>query len=136
MFARGRSFCFRSSTQASVSFHRPVVAVGEVERIDVPLFRRVVVVDQLAAQLVRARDHRPAALARVEERLAVDLARDSIVDDEAALEPLVLALEPRIDPEALDAHDLLLLVPHRSRHVHHVDDDGVCDRLASVFQLR
>src|SRR5579859_3644107 len=109
--------------------HRPVVAVGEVERVDVPLVGRVVVVDELAAQLVRARDHRPAALARVEERVAVDLARHGVVDDVAALEALVLALQPRVDPEALDAHDLLLLVAHRAGDVHHVDDDGVGDGL-------
>ncbi len=74
-------------------------------------------------------DHRAAALARVEERVAVDLARDGVVDDVAALEPLVLALKPRIDPEALDADDLFLLVAHRARHVHHVNDDCVRDRL-------
>src|ERR1019366_8687212 len=109
--------------------HRPVVAVGEMERIDVPLFGRVPLVDELGAELVRARDHRPAALPRVEERLAVDLARDRVVDDVPALEALVLLLQPRVDPEALDADDLLLLVAHRSRHVQHVDDDGVGNRL-------
>ena len=43
---------------------RPVVTVGEVERIDVPAIRRVLVVDHLRAQLVRGADHRAAALAR------------------------------------------------------------------------
>src|SRR5690606_3726796 len=109
--------------------HRPVVAVGEMERVDVPLLVRVVVVDDLRAELVGARDHRAARLSGVEERVAVHLARDGVVDDVAALETLVLLLEPRIDPEALDAHDLLLLVTHRAGDVHHVDDDGVGDRL-------
>src|SRR6187401_152869 len=49
---------------------RPVVAVAEVERVDVPLRRRKIVVDHLRAQLVRAGDHRPARLARAEERVA------------------------------------------------------------------
>ena len=71
----------------------------------------------------------PPRLARVEERVAVDLARDGVVDDEARLEALVLAGEPRIEPEALDADDLLLLVAHRAGDVHHVDDDGVGDGL-------
>src|SRR5206468_3414972 len=42
-----------------------------------------------------------------------------------ALDAVVLRLQPRIDPEALDADDLLLLVAHRAGHIHHVDDDGV-----------
>src|SRR5690606_16347828 len=41
----------------------------------------------------------------------------------------VLAPQPRVDPERLDADDLLLLVTHRAGHVHHVDDDRVRDRL-------
>ena len=50
------------------------------------------------------------------------------MDDVAALDVLVLAAQPRIDPEGLDAHDLLLLLSHRAGHVHHVDDDGVVVR--------
>ena len=37
--------------------------------------------------------------------------------------------QPRVDPEGLAADDLLLLVAHRARHVHHVDDDRVRLRL-------
>src|SRR5258708_2952074 len=40
--------------------HRPVVAVREVKRVDVPLRRWIVVLDHLHAELVGARDHRPA----------------------------------------------------------------------------
>src|ERR1019366_6890406 len=62
-------------------------------------------------------------------RLAIDLARDRVVDDVTTLESLVLLLQPGIDPEALDADDLFLLVAHRAGNVHHVDNDGVGDRL-------
>src|SRR6185369_3643766 len=37
---------------------------------------------------------------------------------------LVLAPEPRIDPEGLDADDVLLLAAHRPRDVHDVEDHG------------
>src|SRR5665213_1329527 len=97
---------------------RPVVAVREVKRIDVPLRRRKVVVDHLGAQLVRARDHGAARLAGAEEGVAVDLFGDRVVDDVARLEPLVLAAQPGIDPKGFDAHDLLLLVAHRPRDIH------------------
>ena len=49
---------------------RPVVAVGEVEDVDVPQFLRILLFDDLVAEFVRRRDHRAAALARVEERFA------------------------------------------------------------------
>jgi hypothetical protein len=88
-----------------------------------------VLVDELSAQLVGARDHGAARLARAEERVAIDLARDGVVDDVAAFQALVLAPEPGIDPEALDPHDFLLFVAHRAGHIHHVDDHGVRDRL-------
>jgi hypothetical protein len=61
----------------------------------------------------------------VEEGLAVDLARDGVVDDVAGLQALVVGAQPGVDPEALDADDLLLLVAHRAGDVHHVDDHRV-----------
>src|SRR6185503_15445052 len=44
-------------------------------------------------------------------------------------EALVVRAQPRIEPERLDADDLLLFVAHRAGHVHHVDDDRVRLRL-------
>src|SRR5580704_3765667 len=104
---------------------RPVVAVGEVKRVDVPLRRGEIVVDHLGAQLVRARDHGAARLAGAEEGVAVDLLGDRVVDDVPRLEPLVLAAQPSIDPERFDAHDLLLLVAHRPGDVHDEEHHGV-----------
>src|SRR5205814_524590 len=85
---------------------------AEVKRVDVPLGGRKVVVDHLRAQLVRARDHRPARFAGAEERVAVDLLRDGVVNDVARFEPLVLAAQPGVDPEGFDPYDLLLLLAH------------------------
>src|SRR5690606_28178833 len=107
----------------------PVVAVREVEHVDVPLLRRVVPLDDLGRELVRARDARAAGLARRVERLPVDLTGRRVVDDVARLEAVVVRADPGVDPERLDAHDLLLLVPHRAGHVHHVQDHRVRDRL-------
>ena len=69
----------------------PVVAVGEVERIDVPLALGIVLLDDLDALAIRRRDHRAARLLRLEEGVAVDLTRARVVDDVAALDALVLA---------------------------------------------
>src|SRR5204862_355983 len=85
----------------------------EMERIDVPLGRVVVLADQLRAELVRGRNLRPARLLEMVEGLAVDLLRGGVVDDVARLELLVLRAQPRVDPERLGAHDLLLLVARR-----------------------
>src|SRR5579862_2255661 len=100
----------------------PVVAVRKVERIDVPLGRVVVLPDQLGAQLVRRRNLGPARLLQVEERLPVDFLGGGVMDDVARLKLLVLRAEPGVDPEGLRPDDLLLLVAHGARHVHHVDD--------------
>src|SRR5205823_12303473 len=70
---------------------------------------------------------RPAALAGVVERVLVHLLGDRVVDDVDRVHALVVPLDPGVDPERLDADDLLLLVGHTPGHVHHVDDarDGV-----------
>ena len=95
-----------------------------MEGVDVPLVRRVACGDDLVAQLVGRADLRAARLAGVVEGVLVHLLGDRVVDDVDGLEALVVGLEPGVDPERLDAHDLLLLVGHRAGHVHHVDDDG------------
>ena len=92
-----------------------------MERVDVPGAGIVFPVHDVAAELVGGADHRPAGLAGMEERLAIHLARHRVVDDVAGLEALVVGAQPGVDPEALDADDLLLLVAHRAGDVHHVD---------------
>ena len=47
------------------------------------------------------------------------------MDDIAGLNALVIVSQPGIDPERLNAHNLLLLFPHGPRHVHHVNDYSI-----------
>src|SRR5690606_17433050 len=107
----------------------PVVAVGEVEEIEVPLLWRVVSLGDLRRQGVGGGDARAAGLARRVEHLAVHLAGRGVVDDVAGLQPVVVLADPGVDPERLDSHDLLLLVSHRAGDVHHVDDRRIRDGL-------
>src|SRR5690606_33378519 len=107
----------------------PVVAIREVEHVDVPRIRRVVLLDDLGRELVGARDARAAGLARRVERLPVDLAGNGVVDDVARLQAVVVGADPGVDPERLDADELLLFVAHRAGDVHHVDDHRVRHRL-------
>ena len=67
----------------------------------------------------------PPSLAEVVEGLLVDFAGGDIVDDVAGFDALVVAAEPGVDPEGLDADEFLLFVAHGAGDVHHVDDDGV-----------
>src|SRR5437016_12803927 len=76
-----------------------VVAVGEVENIDVPELLRILFIDNLVAQLVRGRNNRSSALPSVEEGFAVDFLRDGIVDDVSRHHAVVIRLNPRIDPK-------------------------------------
>ena len=96
-------------------------------------------VDDLVGQVVGRADPRPAALPGVVEGVLVDLAGHGVVDDVAGGHAVVLALEPGIDPERLDADDLLLVVGHRARDVHQVEDDGVelgqGDRVPGAIEL-
>ncbi len=96
-----------------------------MERIDVPVRWWVVSFDDLFAELVSRADQRAAAFTSLEERILVDFTGRGVVDDVAGFDPFVLGAEPGIDPECFSTNDLFLLVAHRSRHVHHVDDDRV-----------
>ena len=100
---------------------------------------RMLVVDDLVGQVVGRADPRAAALAGVVEGVLVHLAGHGVVNDVASGHAVVLALEPGVDPERLDADDLFLVVGHRARDVHHVDDDGVelgqGDRVPGAIEL-
>ena len=85
-----------------------------------------------SAQFVGRADLGAARLARVVEGVLVHLLGGGVVDDVDRLDALVMGLDPGVDPERLDAHDLLLLVGHRAGHVHHVDDDGDALGLAGL----
>ena len=50
------------------------------------------------------------------------------MNDVARDDAVVVRLNPRIDPERLDADDFLLLVAHRAGDVHHVNDECVAFR--------
>src|SRR5260221_1317914 len=100
----------------------PVVPVRVVERVDVPILGPVLLLDQRQEDLVGRADLRAARLAQVEERLLIDDFRHRVVDDVDDLEILVLAPQPRIDPEGLDADDVFLLATHRAGYVHDVED--------------
>jgi len=49
---------------------------------------------------------------------------------------VVVCLNPRVDPEGFDPHDLLLLVAHRTRHIHHVKDERIAFGRCLVFHER
>src|SRR5205823_1368716 len=90
----------------------------------VVLVRRVALVNQVVAQFVGRADLGAAALARVVKRVLVDQVGGGIVNDVGRLDALVVGLDPGVDPERLDADDLLLLVGHRPGNIHHVDNHG------------
>src|SRR5437867_9464480 len=64
----------------------------------------------------------------MEERFAIDFLRDRIVDNVSGHHAVVVGLNPGVDPERLDAYDLLLLIAHRTRYIHHVKDQGIAFR--------
>ncbi len=102
-----------------------VVAVGEVEEVDVPLVGVVVGVEELAGAFEGGGDFGAAIFAEVVEGLFVDVAGLDVVDDVAGFDAFVIAAEPGVDPEGFDADELFLLIAHVAGDVHHVDDDGV-----------
>src|SRR5271157_642317 len=117
----------------------PVVAVGEVEYVDVPVDGGMGLVDDLVRQRVGRADPRSAAFPGMVEGVLVDLAGHRVVDDVAGGHAVVLAFQPGVDPEGLGPDDLLLVVGHRARHVHQVEHHraelGHGDRVPGTVEL-
>jgi hypothetical protein len=77
------------------------------------------------AELVGRGDARPAALAQMSRRCSASTSWAAVVDDIARGQVLVVGLQPGIDPESGQAHQLFLAIGHAARDIHHVEDDRV-----------
>ncbi len=87
----------------------------------------------LVGHFVGGTDLGAATFTRVIEGMLVHFVCHRIVDDVDPVDTLVMRLDPGIDPERLDANDLLLFVGHRTRNVHHVDHAGNAFRFGGVL---
>ena len=96
---------------AAVGF-AAVVAVAEVEEVDVPFIGRIVGLEQLLGTAESAADLGAAVFAEVVEGVLVDLLGRDVVDDVAGLYSLVVLAEPGVDPEALEADEFFLFLAH------------------------
>src|SRR5439155_12184682 len=102
----------------------PIVAVGKMEGIDIPLIRRIAGIDKLVGQGIGGADLGAAAFARVVERVLVHFLGGGVMNNVDRLDSLIVGFDPGIDPEGLDADNVLLIVGHGAGHVHHVNDNG------------
>src|SRR5579875_823951 len=123
-------YFFLQNLQTMRSIIPPVVAVGEVESVDVPLVRRIAGGDNLVGQAVGRANLGAARFACVIKRVLIHFLGHCIVDNVDCLHTLVVSLDPGVDPEGLDADDLFLFVGHGAGHVHHVNEDS--DTLGQV----
>src|SRR5262249_3028253 len=104
-----------------------------MEGIDIPLVRRIASIDKLVGQGVSRADLGPAAFASVVERVLVHFLGGGVMNDVDRLDSLIVSLNPGVDPEGLDANDVLLIVGHGAGNVHHVNDDRDALRLTDFF---
>src|SRR5437763_2417322 len=91
----------------------PVVAIREVERIDVPLAGIEALFDDLERELVGRRYLRAARLAEVEEGVLVHLLGLGVVGEEDDPDVVVLRPQESNHPEIEAAGDVLLELAHR-----------------------
>src|SRR5262245_37559122 len=75
--------------EAELVVRRQVVAVGKVERVDVPGVRRVALINKVDGQLIGGASECAAALAAGEELLLGDLFGLGVMGDEDDLDPIV-----------------------------------------------
>ena len=111
----------------------PIVAIREVEGINVPLGGGVAFLNQPITELVGRRDLGAATLADVVEGLLIYLFGGSIMHNIADVNRFVLRTQPSFDPKSGNPHQFLLFAAHRTRNIHHIDDDGVALRQQRLF---
>ena len=109
-----------------------VVAVGDVQHVDVPVGRGIAIALDLADHLERRGDLRAARLDPAEELLLGDLARLGRVRDEHDLGLVVAAAQELHAPVEEQPRHPLAVDVHRPRHVHRQEDHRAAARLWDV----
>src|SRR5690348_826282 len=104
---------------AAVVIPGQVIAVGEVERVDIPIIRLVALLDDLQCQLIRRRNLRAATLSLVEELFLSDLSGLGMVADEHDMHVIVLRAQETYHPEVEASCYVFLEFSHATRYIHH-----------------
>ena len=110
-----------------------VVAVGDMERVDVVAVGAVFFVDHVEREVVRAGADRPAAFALGEELVLGDDFRFRVVRDELDVDVLVLGAQEAGHPEEERAGDVFFKLAHRTGRIHHRQHDGLRMRLLNLL---
>ena len=71
----------------------PVIAIGEMKQVNVPILRHELFADHLLAKTIGRRDLGSSAFAGMKERFVIDFLRDGIVNDVASLDAIVVVNE-------------------------------------------
>jgi hypothetical protein len=111
---------------------REVVAVGDVEHIDVPVLRREAILLDLEHRLEGGGDPGATRLHTVEELVLRDLARLRRVGDEDELGLVVAAAQELHAPVEEQPRDALAAGVHGPRHVHGEEDHRLVVRLRQL----
>src|SRR5579875_3235840 len=97
---------------AAVVVPGQVIAIGKVERVNVPVARIVASPNDLQGQFISRGDLRAAALALVEELFLGNLFRLSMVADKDNLHVVVLGAQEPHHPEVETTRDVFLKLTH------------------------
>ena len=96
-----------------------------MEGIDVPVARRVAFGNEVERELISRTDDGSARFALREELIFGDFFGFGVMADENDLHRVIFCSQETHHPEKEAARDVFLELRHRTRHVHHGNDDGV-----------
>src|SRR5690349_4865310 len=96
-----------------------IIAIGEVEGIDIPIVGIVALANDLERQLIGGGYLRATTLAMSEELLLSHLLSFGMVADEDDMHVVVFGPQEAHHPEVEAARDILLELAHRAAYVHH-----------------
>src|SRR5947209_3760452 len=96
-----------------------------MEWIDVPIVRRITLLNGVKRELISRRNNGAARLTLREELLLGDFLRFRVMRDENYIDVVVRRAQKSHHPEIKAARDVFLELAHRAGDIDHGDDDGV-----------
>src|SRR5690554_398855 len=126
------------SDQAFATAHRvvvPVIPVGSLRHIEVPLCEWIAAGNDFIDQIERARNNSAAGFPRIEELLLIDLLGSGMVAHEYQLDFFIAAFEKKVEQQEKALGDVLVSLGHGAGNVHDAEHHRLAGRLWLIDQV-
>jgi len=112
LVAKRQNAFFQNSHAFFAVVHAPIVAIGKMKRINVPVGHRIIGFNYSGAKFVSRRNHRSAGFSGAVKGFAVNFLGRRVMNNVAAPNSFVMRPKLKVNPKRCNPDQLFLVIAH------------------------